>query len=290
MNMGIEQYVYEMLGKPDIEIVRPVTEELDAHKSIDWISLGRAGDAPETKAPALKLVLLGGCDLLQLASYCSTERTEFVNRVQDGQRVRYDDPGFIVTDREAIRDCAPLRLIACWSYEDALAFDAALASSEISLISLWPAFSGEYLRIDNALTIRLTRQQLERLKRKKKRWYEKYAVPLDLPQEERLDLVRASLERIAERAPTSSKIFVMGTYSLGPITRAQAERRGVYNGWCRAFCATRPDRFTYIDVDAIVPRDSLLDEVHFNRAGYFTLARHILALMPETGEALKAAQ
>ena len=290
MNMGIEQYVYEMLGKPDIEIVRPVTEELDVHKSIDWISLGDAGDSSGVKAPALKLVLLGGCDLLQLASYCSTERTEFVNRVQDGQRVRYDDPGFILTDRETIRDCVPLRRIACWSYEDALAFDAAVASSEINLISLWPSFSGEYLRIDNTLTIRLTRQQLERFKKKKKNWFAKYAVPLDLSREERLELVRASLERIAERAPASSKIFAMGTYSLGPITRAQAERRDVYNSWCRTFCATRPDRFTYIDVDAIVPRDSLVDEVHFNRSGYFALARHILALMPESGEALKAAQ
>jgi FkbH-like protein len=290
MNMGIEQYIYEMLGKPDIEIVPPVSGALDTYKSIDWISLGELSENTDRAAMGRKLVLLGGCDLLQLASYCSTDRTEFVNRVEESQRVRYDDPGFILTDRDVIRDCKALRRIPCWSYEDALAFDAALAKSEINLISLWPTMSGVYLKVDDAVTIRMTNKQVEYLKRKQPGWYEKQAETIDLSWEKRLDLVRASLERIAELTPASSKIFAMGTYSLGELSRAQAKNRRIYNDYCRSFCAMRPERFVYIDVDAIVPPDTLVDKVHFNRAGYFALASHILALMPESGEALKAAQ
>jgi FkbH-like protein len=280
MNMGIEQYIYEMLGKPDIEIVPPVTQPLDAYKAVDWIAVDNGDESGQPAVQGRKLVLLGGCDLLQLASYCSTERSEFVNRVEDESRVRYDDPGFVLTDRGTLRDLGALKGIPCWSYEDAVAFDEALAASEMVLISLWAAMSGSYLVIDDRATVRMTQKQVRRLSRKRADWMSAHAREIEPSTEEKLALVRASLEAIAERSPKTARIFVLGTYSLGDLSNAQAKRRRLYNDWCRDFCAKNAERFAYVDVDAIVPRDSLVDKVHFSRAGYFALARDILDRAP----------
>jgi len=68
MHMGIEQYVYEMLERPEFEIKNPVSYGLNEHTAIDWINAGGDNNATAMKKVG-KLLLLGGCDLLQLASY-----------------------------------------------------------------------------------------------------------------------------------------------------------------------------------------------------------------------------
>jgi len=289
MNMGVEQYVYEMLEKPDIEIVPPVTQPLDAFAAIDWIMLDKGGDSAEPSAQGRKLLLLGGCDLLQLASYCSTDRSEFVNRVEDDERVRYDDPGFVLTDRAAIRDCEGLKRVRCWTYEDAVNFDTALASSELNLISLWAAMSGEYIRIENSVLVRLTEKQAKRARRRNRDWFEDNVETLDLSQEEKFALVAKSLDAIAKRAAPGNSIFVLGAYSKGDLIKAQQRRRQFFNEACREFCVKQPRVFQFVDVDTIVPADCLVDKVHFTRAGYFAIARHILERAAAAPERLRAA-
>ena len=92
MNMGIEQYVYEQLGKPEINVVEPVAGGLEDFAQVDWINGVDVKSDLVAVANDSKLLLLGGCDLLQVATYCSTNRSEFVNSVNRGVRVRYDNP------------------------------------------------------------------------------------------------------------------------------------------------------------------------------------------------------
>ena len=276
MNMGVEQYIYEILGKPDIEIVPPVSQPLDSHATVDWITLddGKQNTGPSVRGR--KLVLLGGCDLLQLASYCSTERIEFVNRVDENERVRYDDPGFILTDRATIRDCEGLRRIKCWSYEDAVRFDEALASSEVNLISLWGAMSGQYMKVQDSVLVRLTDKQVRRSRKKNREWFDQNLKAVGISDDRKLELIGTSLDAIARRSGAGAITFVLGAYSLGEIIRPQVRRRREHNEFCRNYCEKRPGVFQFVDVDAIVPRDLLVDKVHFTRAGYFAIAQHIL--------------
>ena len=100
MNMGIEQYVYEQLGCPDIEIAEPVSYGVKSHAKVDWINAD-SGAGKENAADAHKLVLLGGCDLLQLASYCSTDRIEFlsISRQNDGRSATEKGSAFLSVRR-----------------------------------------------------------------------------------------------------------------------------------------------------------------------------------------------
>ncbi|HVZ90694.1 MAG TPA: hypothetical protein VG843_03505 [Rhizomicrobium sp.] len=275
MNMGIEQYVYEMLGRPEIDIAAPVSYGLETHKEIDWIAVEDGSGGAADSTPTGKLVLVGGCDLLQLASFCSNDRIEFVNRVQDKVPVRLDDPGFIVSDRNAVARCESIKAFPCWGYEDALALDRGLSESELVLISFWAAMNGEYFLIDDSVLMRLSDKQVKRLQKRDPELFERTFRKKPLDEEGRIGLILEACDALAERAPQSA-IFVLGCYTKGELNKSQIRRRQDFNLACRAYCERRADRFHYVDVDAIVPADHLVDKVHFIPAGYHALARNIL--------------
>jgi FkbH-like protein len=283
MNMGIEQYIYEMLGKPDIEIAPPVSYGLDNHTAIDWIKLGSEGGEDGASASARKLVLLGGCDLLQLASYCSSERLEFVNGEQDGMKVRFDDPSFVLSDREAIRQCETIRKFSCWRYEDALRFDQGLASAEIALLSLWPGMNGKYFNVGEGVRVRLTKPLAKRVAKKDPAWFARNFHEEDLDDKARLKLIFESFDSIAATTNGRCRIYALGCYTMGELAEKQVTRRRAYNKACREYCEAHSRLFRYVDADAIVPVDTLVDKIHFSRAGYFALAKNILAAFDDPG-------
>ncbi|HEX3653584.1 MAG TPA: hypothetical protein VHU18_12250 [Rhizomicrobium sp.] len=274
MNMGIEQYVYEMLERPEIEIAPPVSYGLDTHAEIDWINAGDRDDAGISPiAKNWKLVLLGGCDLLQLASYCSTDRLEFVNRMRGDVKVRYDDPGFILGDRAALK--AHDHLLPCWNYEDAVTFDNGVASARLILLCMGAAMNGRYYSIRDAAQVRMPNAWAKHVQEKDLQWFAENFRQLELNDGDRLKLILDSFDAVAARRNPAAHVFVIGTYTKG-LGENHAGRREPINEAYRQYCATQP-RFHYFDLDAILPPEQLVDNRHFSPLGYYSLARHILA-------------
>ena len=87
MNMGVEQWVYRKLGRPQIEVVGAVSSDLMVPAEPDWITEQFDGGASIQKnedANALhkqpKIIIKGGCDLQQVKDflgYDSLFDTEF---------------------------------------------------------------------------------------------------------------------------------------------------------------------------------------------------------------------
>jgi FkbH-like protein len=277
MNMGVEQYVYEMLGSPNVDIVETVSYGLKSHKKVDWIATGNPTlQASGKGAKTGKLILVGGCDLLQLASYCSTDRLEFVNRVQNNGKARFEDPGFIMGDRDAIKNCETLRTLPCWTYQDTQAFDEGVASANLILLSMWPSINGEYFLLEGKVRVRLLEKQLDRMPRPRRKEFQKNSEKLSIPEEGRHQLLRESFDSIAAKSPDHTQIFVLGSYTQTELNDGQTERRGRYNDVCRVYCEANPGKFRFVDVDALVPPEKLVDKIHFGREGYLSLAKHIL--------------
>jgi FkbH-like protein len=287
MNMGIEQYVYELLGRPDIDIVEPVSYGLNSHAAVDWIADANNASAENGSPGDQKLVLVGGCDLLQLASYCSTRRTEFVNAQRDGVILRYDDPGFILSDRTAIRNSESLCEISSWTYEDAARFDQAIAEAELTIISMWAAINAQYFRSADGVTLSLKKDRAAALASVP--LFAREFEPLELDDDGKMDLIFAAFDRIAACSAPQSRVFVLGSYTLGPRSE-QKKRRERFNDRCRRYCEQHGDRFRFVDLDATMPAEALVGNQHFSRMGYFALARHILQraavghTTPETAE------
>src|SRR5712671_2178542 len=96
MNMGIEQFVYEYLKKPSIDIVPKVAYGLQSHENVDWIDPSHALDRAQTIfTKNKKLLFVGACEVEQLSVHCSSERVEFVAKEVPYQgldySIRYED-------------------------------------------------------------------------------------------------------------------------------------------------------------------------------------------------------
>jgi len=287
MNMGIEQYVYESLGSPEIEIAEPVSYGLATDGQIDWINTESSAEENGGAARDNRLVLLGGCDLLQLASYCSSNRLEFVNGAKEGMKIRYDDPSFILADRELIRTCETLREFPWWTYEDALRFDEGVARADILLVSLWPGMNGDYCRLPNGLQIRVEQSLRRSIRSKPDSWFEENFHTVELSHADRLGLIAAALDALEAKSQNHCRVFVLGCYTHGIPEKLRPAghmtprltRRWDYNEACRKACEAKAHRFRYVDVDAIVPPEHLVDALHFTRRGYYALAEHVLAAL-----------
>jgi FkbH-like protein len=289
MNMGVEQYVYEMLGEPEIDIAPPVSYGLKPHACVDWINTGNPDADGAMGVGNRKLVLLGACELLQLASYCSSSRVEFVNDSKEDVKVVYTDPGFILNDRDVMRDAETLRRIPSWTYEEAVRLDEALASAELVLLSLPAAMQGRYFKTRDGLRLRLASRMQRLIRERDPVWFENNFEHLPLDESGKLALVAEALDSIGAKTPDRCRVFVLSCNMHVRTQHERNERRLRFNQVCRSHCEQQPNKFRYIEIAEHVSAKELVGKSHFSRQGYYGLARHILSLADEACTPVQAA-
>lgn len=277
MHMGIEQYVYEHIGSPPITVIGPVSNDIVAFDAVDWIT---EGDAGETAAPALaagNLVLVGGCDLLQVSSYLSKDRIEFVNDVRDGVVIRYDDFGFVLNDRDLLQSSAVMRHIPCWTSAEALAFDSALQHSDVVVISLWVAFRGHYLTTRDGLALRVHPYGLgEYLDRRAGKAFQDQVSFYKLSPAQSGKLLEQAIARIVAMSPGARHVLIgANTRVIDPKTPGEDRaQRAEHNKICRRLGELYAG-IDYIDIDTLIAQDQMVDEWHYTRLGYLQVAQEI---------------
>jgi len=272
MHMGIEQYVYEMLERPDIEIAKPVSYGLAEHATVDWINREDTEDSAAMKKVG-KLLLLGGCDLLQLASYCSANRVEFVNKVDGEFKVRYDDPAFVATDRKVIEEFADL--LPNWTLKDTREFDEAVATSDLIILCMWGGMQGQYYDIGGKIQVRLTTRWATYLERKDPEKFAKNMKEVELTDRGRWKLTKRCFNAVNELSRDNARVIVIG--STGESGSGKREK---FNEMAEQYCTFHP-KFRFVDVNAVLPDDMKVRARHYSPAGYYELARHILELCKE---------
>ena len=283
MNMGIEQFVYESLGRPQITIVPEVAYPLSNHTKIDWISVSEKSRNSATLASdATKLLLVGGCDLLQLASFCSPNRVEFVNRTEirrgDEYVIRYDDPFFFLTNREIMERSEEVKKLPGWTYSDASALDQHLQDAGIIILSMREALNHNYVSTKDGVQVRIPGRNMNIYMQKSRDWFLNSFAVTNYNTQDRLSLVERSFRLVAEVAQKNAVVFILGVNTRREPLQATAISN-LYNRFCQGFCADNPDRFHFVDVDTIVPSECLVDHRHFTRDGYYELSKHIMKIM-----------
>ena len=79
MGMGVEKYVYSMLGSPEITIVELVSVALDSGKPPKWINASAAtsqADLPPTTISDACAIFKGPCDLEAITSYLYSKKVD----------------------------------------------------------------------------------------------------------------------------------------------------------------------------------------------------------------------
>lgn len=84
LNLGVENFIYQQLGCPVLEIVPQVSETIDPTRKIDWIKIVTAAELSkpiekkEVSGKRKRVLLMGGCDLDQLVQYIDASQYEVI--------------------------------------------------------------------------------------------------------------------------------------------------------------------------------------------------------------------
>jgi FkbH-like protein len=273
MNMGVEQYVYDYLNRPAIDIRGPVANPIESFPAVDWISAGGASQ-PIRQLQDLKLVLIGGCDMLQLSTYCSGDSVEFTNRDERGLIKRLDDPFLILGDPDLVRQ-SPLRpLIPACNADEMLALRAAAQGADVFVLSLYRMMEINYFRGRDGLMVRFDEDAVTAILRSDQAmWFVRNFSFVEFSHQARNDLVSQCLDRLASWTKPDAKIIV-----LLENTRKLEENpnelylRNLFNEFLVAECR-RIDKLHSIDVNSATDIQWLHDDgFHMHRQGYFELA------------------
>ncbi len=89
LNMGVETWLYRLLGRPALDVVDPIlTDVAGDTRDITWINASPGSGVDQSAAPRLGYVLLrGGCDIHTIAHYFGADAGRVVrelHEVRDG--------------------------------------------------------------------------------------------------------------------------------------------------------------------------------------------------------------
>ena len=86
LGLGVEKFIYNYLGRPNIRIAQPVVEDLDGSEGVDWIAL--SDGVPDDHArrsfsdmEGLKIIFRGGCDISPVAQLFSSNGLDVVEDI-----------------------------------------------------------------------------------------------------------------------------------------------------------------------------------------------------------------
>lgn len=302
LNLGIESYVYQKLGCPEISVQEPVSSKLDGNSKIDWIT-----ESGETKTPTetvvsssrkQRLMLVGGCDMDQLCHYIDKSKFEVItdfNYVNDlGNPVHREHTCFVrmygnISD-EILNELAKLPFLDnkimnynLFSKEyDVLLFSVLMNYTQVLYRHIEKGFVVAYGAYNNILEMEevkgFTMEQLSYFKE-----HYEYVGPQTKAE------FRADLEYILglTKKPVyfinGSEVSLVGSYEVGAT-----ERHREMNKVLDDFIAEHLDRCQLVDVRKFVqePKDVEDNIRHYNRIVYVKLAEEIMRLSGENSLSL----
>ena len=284
LNMGVEQWVWQYLNKPELKIAGPVSGNLDPKVTVDWVTEVSEFDTPDD-AEQKRLVLVGGCDLLQVSFYCGTNREEFVNKQDDlGLLVRYDDVGFFINPRDMeLKHSKALKNFMGWTFDDMKQLDRSLGEADLILLSLYfsvpsdnlftfggKEFGGKYWGTVPPRRLKQLMKDPDTALRFAKEMHHRR-----LPIEERLELTYQAFEHVHSQKSPDVPMFILSAASEhGEQAKRTRPIRLAFNAMCKRFCLTYRDA-VFVDIDSLLQPDEFADSDHYTRTGYFKIAQFV---------------
>jgi FkbH-like protein len=282
MNMGVEQYVYDLLNRPSIDVAEPVANPIVSHDHIDWIGTGPR-DQADNRLRDYKLVLIGGCDMLQLSTYCSMNSAEFTNRDEGGLIKRLDDPFLILDDPERVRRSEIRALVPAFNADDMTQLRDEVSRADAIVCSFYRMMEINYFRGGDGLVVRFDEDAVKSiLASDRALWFVRNFAFVPSTHDQRNALIERALTALRAMIKPGGRIIVM----LENVRKLESNPnevhlRGLYNDFVKRLCA-RDAALIPLDVNAVTNVDWLFDDgFHMHRQGYFELAEAVRALLED---------
>jgi FkbH-like protein len=290
LNMGVEQWLYQVLGRPRLKVAKPVATALAPDIPIDWINTGdtlKGGAANRIQRP--RIVLRGACDMVALSHYLRFDYdvVEQVNFDRDGHSIRYDQFDFLFSLDVYREHSAEIRKLGVYTDEDLSVdfFDGAAAAYIYSSMMEWRMQRYRHRKLGFVLPF--TRKTLALLKRDAGRaamLASDYQRIGDIDDEQFVAMIRRIRANIAAEKPV---FFVLANDRVLPEHQEESlrELNARHNALVRQAVADRPNVF-FIDFSSLVTEQRhVTDGInHFDRSIYWQAATGIKRIL-ERGNA-----
>lgn len=297
LNMGVETWLYNSLGRPDLDVVGEVLLDVVNDKTdVDWIrevTDEAALTKPVDDQPVLldRLFIRGGCDLGAMSHYvrtlANTVTTEFP-AAKDGSDYRTDHSQFF---RYALTGRTPgmANALSLFGYGDE-EFSTALkgfadgaSGRTASILSFWQdGMLRVYKHPEEDVLIPAPHLKAELRKSQ--------VIPEPFVQDGRIseEEFKKNLRLIFDQTRSHFRVFVLGSneYATDPETgqRQIVPRFARVNRWIRHVIA-KYDNIVMVNVlDCVASDAEIQSQTHFDRMVYFRLVERIRALLKEAIE------
>jgi len=280
LNMGIESYIYEKLGKPKIKYKQPIAYTLDKYEGVNWITerSDNVNHGSSIGSNKNKFLLLGGCELLQLESYLNGDFLSFVNEVDHlGMMVRYDDPYFLLNsayfnelDSDDFFNALPV-----WKVKKAISFKSALKERNVIILGLSGFLRGDYYSFQSGAKLRLIHPHTIYAKEKYSEHFNQKLKKLSFNLADRVNLLKQFVSKIILSTKNSTKIFIIGDNDRTNMSKHEYLWRKEYNKTLMEI-SNKESKVEFIDTNTLVKIDDVIEMSHYNRRGYYSIAAYIL--------------
>jgi hypothetical protein len=217
-----------------------------------------------------KLLLVGGCDLLQLSRFCSVRGIEFVNFMNirssrlnvlspGENEIRYDDPSFFTADRQSLREAKAVTKLSGWTYEDATSLDQSIAQANFIILAMRAVLRHQYVVTKENIYIRIRDESLRFYLDNESEWFKRHFIVTELTTGDRLELIKSAFGVLNSKARDDAIIFVLGDNTRTAFNMPELTASVSYNTFCRNFCENNPGKFNFVEIRNVVQESSLID-------------------------------
>ncbi len=307
LNMGVEHWLYERLGRPEVKVAGEVLSDLESGIKVDWINAedtsGKEHAAPSSEVWPGRVFIRGACTVSPLAHYFQIVAREVVGEF-------YEMRNFVQIRRDhslmlqyGLEGCTPQQwdVLRQLGYEEAdldTAFGDTSNEPSIRILCTWAdCQSSVYRHKETGFLIPYKFKRFKRGGRKGGRFdpmavseedREFALVPEEVRQamarlRENFDHVGRMPEPAADRAldtifcalPSGSPLFVVSAPQETNEGRAMADAAEV-NARVQRAIARHPDKLIFtIALEELAGAGERQGKQHFNREVYFRLYENI---------------
>lgn len=313
LGMGVEQYVYKCIGKPEINIVGEVSSDLNSPE-VDWINANAKQEREEKSLINDKKILLKGpCDLEQMFGYISKSPnilTEFVYVNEKGVRISQGTHTMHIVQSQHILDTDKERLAIELPFGDKGMYSTKIFDPDIDYIVLSlfadPSF-GLYREKDTGIIVAYAEYVddiTDQLKWEKYINGEVFLSNCKFTEQDLIDfsnkfqyIGRMKPENIIENLgkiynninPTAHLVLVLGseTEYKNNNQLAYVDRHSYHkelNDMVRKWQQNK-DRVHLLDVNEFIKGQSNFTNNinHFNRETYYKMSKKLVGIIKSTG-------
>ncbi|WP_157822268.1 hypothetical protein [Shewanella sp. Actino-trap-3] len=264
MNMGVESFVYELLGKPQLDVVQPVAYPLSQYELVDWVKCITTPFTEKTKhSHDLNVMTLGPCHLLQLTNFIPNS-TNYVHFVKHGHVIKFDCPSFILSTKEQVASSEFISKGYSWSHEDYSKFHNELHTFDKVVLSLDDILMNDNLIKIDGMIFRIPKaQKIENIK------YENITLDIN----SRVIILKNILIYLFGAVSENCKIYILDSIYNSKTPSELSMRRLIFS---HVINKLKNDNLEIIDMNSLLDSIAFNDGIHLNRSGYYELSKIIM--------------